>query len=52
MQFVTHLLRAYNAQSDGVLGELPKAMGQNLFYPSSVFNYSPTNTPSPARRCS
>lgn len=41
VQFVTNLLRAYNAQSDGVLAELPKAMGQNLFYSPSVFNYYP-----------
>jgi uncharacterized protein (DUF1800 family) len=41
VQFVADLLRAYNAQSDGVLAELPKAMGQDLFYSPSVFNYYP-----------
>ncbi|MDD2769409.1 MAG: DUF1800 domain-containing protein [Methylococcus sp.] len=41
VQFVTNLLRAFNARSDGVLADLAKSMGQFLFYSPSVFNYYP-----------
>ena len=39
--FVANLLRALNATSDGIVSDQAKAMGQNLFYSSSVFNYYP-----------
>jgi hypothetical protein len=39
--FVTNLCRILGATSDGALGGQASAMGQNLFYPSSVFSYFP-----------
>jgi uncharacterized protein (DUF1800 family) len=40
--YVTGMLRALNGKSDGVyLRNQLSAMGQNLFYPASVFNYYP-----------
>jgi uncharacterized protein (DUF1800 family) len=40
--FVTAFLRALGAQSDGIgLDEAAKAMGQNVFYAPTVFNYFP-----------
>ena len=39
--FVTNLCRTLGARSDGVLGGQASAMGQNLFYPPSVFSYFP-----------
>jgi hypothetical protein len=41
VQFILGLLRAFDAQSDGVLGFVSKKMGQDLFYPASVFSYYP-----------
>ena len=40
-QFVLNVLRSLNAKSDGVLDQLTKAMGQDIFYPPTVFNYFP-----------
>jgi uncharacterized protein (DUF1800 family) len=40
--FVTALLRGVGATSDGIaLDEVTRAMGQNVFYAPSVFNYFP-----------
>jgi uncharacterized protein (DUF1800 family) len=40
--FMTGPARALNTQSDGVyFGQQGRALGQNLFYPPSVFNYYP-----------
>jgi len=40
--YVTAFLRATGATSDGIeLDEVTRAMGQNLFYAPSVFNYFP-----------
>lgn len=40
--FVTAFLRATGAASDGIeLDEVTRAMGQNLYYAPSVFNYFP-----------
>jgi uncharacterized protein (DUF1800 family) len=39
--FVTGLLRAFNAKSDGELAGQVNAMGQNLFYSPTVFSYYP-----------
>ena len=40
--FITGLARAINAQTDGVyFGGQSGALGQQLFYPASVFNYYP-----------
>ncbi len=40
--FVTGAARALNTQTDGVyFGQQSKSLGQNLFYPPSVFNYYP-----------
>jgi uncharacterized protein (DUF1800 family) len=40
--FLTAAARSVNAQSDGVFfGPAGAALGQNLFYPESVFNYYP-----------
>ena len=40
--FVTSAARAVNAKSDGVyFGPAASTLGQNLFYPASVFNYYP-----------
>ena len=40
--FMTGAARALGTQSDGVyFGQQSKALGQNLFYPPSVFNYYP-----------
>lgn len=39
--FVTSLCRALGAKSDGVLAGQASAMGQNLFYPPTVFSYFP-----------
>jgi Protein of unknown function (DUF1800) len=49
--FITNLLRAFNATSDGVLNTLTvggspigaSAMGQDLFRPPSVFSYYPSD---------
>jgi hypothetical protein len=42
--FVTALLRALGANSDGIgLDEVVKAMGQDPFYPPTVFNYFPAD---------
>lgn len=37
--YVTNILRAFNATSDGDLNPQTNPMGQNLFYSPSVFNY-------------
>jgi hypothetical protein len=40
--FMTSAARALNTQSDGVFfGQQSSPLGQNLFYPTSVFNYYP-----------
>jgi len=40
--YVTGIARAVNTASDGVyLAQQSAALGQNLFYPASVFNYYP-----------
>lgn len=39
--FVTRLLRAFNATSDGVLASFSASMGQDLFKAPSVFNFYP-----------
>jgi uncharacterized protein (DUF1800 family) len=40
--FMTGVARALGTQSDGVyFGQQAKGLGQNLFYPPSVFNYYP-----------
>jgi uncharacterized protein (DUF1800 family) len=42
--FMTGLARALHAKSDGVFfGQQSGALGQQLFYPASVFNYYPPN---------
>jgi uncharacterized protein (DUF1800 family) len=42
--YVTGVLRALGARSDGIgLDEYVKAMGQNVFYPPTVFNYYPAD---------
>jgi len=42
--YITGLLRALGAGSDGIgLDEYAKAMGQNVFYPPTVFNYFPAD---------
>lgn len=42
--YVAGLLRALGAQSDAIgLDEYAKAMGQNVFYPPTVFNYFPAD---------
>jgi uncharacterized protein (DUF1800 family) len=44
MLYVTGLLRGLGATSDGIgLDDDVKAMGQNVFYPPSVFNYYPAD---------
>ena len=40
-QFVLNVLRTANAQSDGILNQQTAAMGQDIFYPPTVFNYYP-----------
>ena len=41
-QFVTAMLRIVGAASDGIfVDEVTRAMGQDVFYPPSVFNYYP-----------
>jgi uncharacterized protein (DUF1800 family) len=45
---LTHLLRAFNATSDGVLvtstgGSFTTALGQNVFNPPTVFSYFPSD---------
>ena len=44
---ITHLLRAFNATSDGVLASTPFSytndLGQNLFNPPTVFSYYPAD---------
>jgi uncharacterized protein (DUF1800 family) len=40
-QYVLNILRTSNAQSDGEIEQYTKAMGQDVFYPPSVFNYYP-----------
>jgi hypothetical protein len=44
---MTHLLRTFNATSDGVLASTPFSytndMGQNLFNPPTVFSYYPAD---------
>ncbi len=39
--FITNLLRALDAKSDGILAAQANAMGQNLFYSPTVFSYYP-----------
>jgi uncharacterized protein (DUF1800 family) len=39
--FITNLLRALDAVSDGILAPQANAMGQNLFYSPTVFSYYP-----------
>lgn len=39
--FITNLLRALDARSDGILAGQASAMGQNLFYSPTVFSYYP-----------
>jgi uncharacterized protein (DUF1800 family) len=39
--FISALLRAFNATTDGELNQLARGMGQNLFNPPSVFSYYP-----------
>ncbi len=39
--FITSLLRALDARSDGILAAQANAMGQNLFYSPTVFSYYP-----------
>ena len=42
VQFVTASLRAVGVASDGIfLDEVTRSMGQDVFYPPSVFNYYP-----------
>jgi uncharacterized protein (DUF1800 family) len=42
--YITGLLRGLGAASDGIgLDEYAKAMGQNVFYPPTVFNYFPAD---------
>jgi uncharacterized protein (DUF1800 family) len=42
-QYVTAMLRGIGATSDGIfLDEVTRAMGQDVFYPPSVFNYYPS----------
>ena len=44
---MTHLLRTFNATSDGVLASTPQSftsdLGQNLFNPPTVFSYYPAD---------
>jgi uncharacterized protein (DUF1800 family) len=41
-QFVTAMLRGIGVASDGIfLDDVTRAMGQDVFYPPSVFNYYP-----------
>ena len=44
---MTHLLRTFNATSDGVLASTPNSytndLGQNLFNPPTVFSYYPAD---------
>ncbi|MFI5181695.1 MAG: DUF1800 family protein [Thermoanaerobaculia bacterium] len=39
--FITGLLRAFGARSDGILANPASNMGQNLFYSPTVFSYYP-----------
>jgi len=39
--FITSLLRAFDAKSDGILAAQASNMGQNLFYSPTVFSYYP-----------
>ena len=39
--FITGLLRALGASSDAILASQANNMGQNLFYPATVFSYFP-----------
>ena len=49
--YVTSLLRQLGAASDGnQLDEATRAMGQNVFYAPSVFNYLPGRVPDPRHR--
>jgi len=42
--YLTGVLRALGANSDGIgLDEIAKGMGQNAFYPPTVFNYFPAD---------
>ena len=42
--YLTGLIRSLGAGSDGIgLDEAAKAMGQNVFYPPTVFNYFPAD---------
>jgi uncharacterized protein (DUF1800 family) len=42
--YITGLLRGLGAGSDGIgLDQYAKAMGQNVFYPPTVFNYFPAD---------
>jgi uncharacterized protein (DUF1800 family) len=41
VQFVLNVLRTSNAHSDGILNQITSPMGQNLFYPPTVFSYYP-----------
>jgi len=47
VQFILGFLRAFSAQSDGVLGFAARRMGQDLFDPASVFSYYPHAYPVP-----
>lgn len=47
--YVTGVLRALNATSDGDLNPQTSPMGQNLFYTPSVFNYYSPNYKLPGR---
>jgi hypothetical protein len=40
-QYALNVLRSLNAKSDGVLDQVTKTMGQDIFYPPTVFNYFP-----------
>jgi uncharacterized protein (DUF1800 family) len=40
-QFVLNILRILNANSDGILNQMTKSMGQDIFNSPSVFNYFP-----------
>ncbi|WP_347989568.1 DUF1800 domain-containing protein [Methylomonas sp. AM2-LC] len=41
VQFVVNTLKTLNAHSDGFLNPYTHIMGQDLFYPATVFNYYP-----------
>ncbi|MBI1766670.1 MAG: DUF1800 family protein, partial [Acidobacteria bacterium] len=41
LQFVTNVLRAFNAASDGAMASAARGMSQSLFVPPTVFSYFP-----------